>query len=274
MPILISAIIVFIMGVVDDFRELPARLKLPGQCIASLIPVVFGFQFSQFGPLPLGLLGKVITFLWFIGLTNALNLIDGIDALCGSISFIMLLSLGVLLHVQSIPEASVLSFILAGCVAAFLLYNKPKAAIFMGDGGSQFLGFMIAALPLLGKTPRLEYNLLPFMIVIAAIPILDTFAAIWRRTREGRSFFSPDKLHLHHKFLSMGYTKKSILFFLDIIQFGICAISLLTMLWIEGLRGFFVLAGAFIAMIIFFAIIHYTSRSVLRLNEQKGHESN
>jgi UDP-GlcNAc:undecaprenyl-phosphate GlcNAc-1-phosphate transferase len=262
------------MGVVDDFRELPARLKLPGQCIASLIPVVCGFQFSQFGPLPLGLLGKVTTFVWFLGLTNALNLIDGIDALCGSISFMMLLSLGILFHVQGVAEASTLAFILAGCVAAFLLYNKPKAAIFMGDGGSQFLGFMIAALPLLGKTPQLEYNLLPFMIALAAIPILDTFAAIWRRTREGRSFFSPDKFHLHHKFLSMGYTEKSILFFLDIIQFGVCTISLFAMLWLEGIPGFFVLAGVFIVMIIFFAIIHYTSRSVLRLNEQKGHKSN
>jgi UDP-GlcNAc:undecaprenyl-phosphate GlcNAc-1-phosphate transferase len=262
------------MGVVDDFRELRARLKLPGQCIASLIPIVFGFQFSQFGPLPLGLFGKVITFLWFIGLINALNLIDGIDALCGSISFMILLSLGILLHVQGVPEASALSFILAGCVAAFLLYNKPKAAIFMGDGGSQFLGFMIAALPLLGKTPQLEYNLLPFMIVITAIPILDTFAAIWRRTREGRSFFSPDKRHLHHKLLDMGYTKTSLLLVLDIIQFGICAISLLAMLWIMGIRGFLVLAGAFVAMIVFFAIIHYTSHSVSRLNRQKGHKNN
>jgi UDP-GlcNAc:undecaprenyl-phosphate GlcNAc-1-phosphate transferase len=133
---------------------------------------------------------------------------------------------------------------------------------------------MVAALPLLGKTPRLEYNLLPFMTALTAIPILDTFAAIWRRTREGRSFFSPDKLHLHHKLLDMGRTKKSILSFLGVMQFVICVISLFAMLWLEGLRGFFVLAGAFIAMIIFFAIIHYTSRSVLRLKKQKGHKRN
>jgi UDP-GlcNAc:undecaprenyl-phosphate GlcNAc-1-phosphate transferase len=265
LPIFISALIVFVMGVVDDFRELRARTKFVGQCVASLIPVMFGFQFTQFGPIHLGFIGKIITFVWFVGLTNAMNLIDGIDALCGSISLTILLSLGVMFYLRGNSDYTTLLFILSACVLGFLVYNKPKAKIFMGDGGSQFLGFMIAAFPLFNKAPSLSYNMFPTIVVLASIPIMDTIAAIWRRTREGRSFFSPDKAHLHHKLLDMGYTRISILGFLFLIQVGLCMVSLIVMLWIDGLRGFVVLLLALLAMLIFFSIIHYTFHTVKRL---------
>jgi UDP-GlcNAc:undecaprenyl-phosphate GlcNAc-1-phosphate transferase len=273
LPIFISAIIVFAMGVVDDFRELRARTKLIGQCVASLIPVVFGFQFTQFGPIQLGFMGKIITFVWFVGLTNALNLIDGIDALCGSISLSILLAVGVILQLRSSSDYTALLFILSASVLGFLVYNKPTAKIFMGDGGSQFLGFMIAAFPLFRSAPELNYNIFPAMVVLAAIPIMDTIAAIWRRTREGRSFFSPDKAHLHHKLLDMGYTPLSILGLLVVIQVGLCVVSLIVMLWIDGLRGFLVLLIAFLAMIIFFSIIHYTSHTIKRLKKNNTPQS-
>ena len=266
-PIFVSAIIVFVMGVVDDFRDLQARTKLIGQCVASLIPVLFGFQFTQFGPLHLGFVGKIITFVWFVGLTNALNLIDGIDALCGLISLNILLTLGTILLLRGNSNYTALLFILSAAVLGFLVYNKPKAKIFMGDGGSQFLGFMIAAFPLFKDTPELDYNMFPMAVALVSIPILDTFAAMWRRTREGRSFFSPDKAHLHHKLLNMGYTPLSILGLLVVIQVGLCVVSLIVMLWIDGLRGSLVLFVALLAMIIFFSIIHYTSHAVKRVKK-------
>jgi UDP-GlcNAc:undecaprenyl-phosphate GlcNAc-1-phosphate transferase len=162
-------------------------------------------------------------------------------------------------------EYNALPFILASTVLAFLVYNKPKAKIFMGDGGSQFLGFVIAILPLFKVDSPVKYNLFLMAIITTSIPILDTFAAMLRRRREKRSFFSPDKEHLHHKLINMGYTTKSILGFLLIIQAGLCIISLLAVIWIEGIRGFIILWGAFAAMIIFFTIIHYTHQAILRV---------
>ena len=264
LPLVGAGSLVFLIGLIDDFYELSARIKLIGQCIAGVIPVIFGFHITQVGPLHLGFLGPLITFFWIIGIINAFNLIDGVDALCGSLSLSIMLTAGIVLIVGG-SEYSSLPFILGGTIAGFLVYNKPKAKIFMGDGGSQFLGFFIAVLPLLRTSDPVEYNLFLMMIVIASIPILDTFAAMWRRTREKRSFFSPDKMHLHHKLINMGYTTKSILGFLLIIQTGLCGLSLIAVIWIENFRGFIILCGAFAAMIIFFTIIHYTNRAVARM---------
>jgi UDP-GlcNAc:undecaprenyl-phosphate GlcNAc-1-phosphate transferase len=265
LPLVGAGFLVFIVGIIDDFHELSARVKLAGQCVAAVVPVIFGFHITRVGPLVLGMAGPVITFIWFIGIINAFNLIDGVDALCGSLSLSILLVFGIVLYVGG-SEYAALPFILGGGVLGFLVYNKPKAKIFMGDGGSQFLGFIIAALPLFKSSlsPAAEYNLFSMTLALTSIPMLDTFAAMWRRRREGRSFFSPDKMHLHHKLIRMGYTTKSILGFLLIIQTGVCGLSLLAVLWLEGLRGFVILCGAFAAMVIFFTIIHYTSHALDR----------
>lgn len=264
LPLFAPGMLIFLFGLIDDFVELAPKIKLLGQCAVSSIPVIFGFHFTRLGPLELGVLGPVITFCWLISAINAFNLIDGVDALCGGLSFSIALTLGISFQLEGSPSAG-LPFILGGGVMGFLVYNKPRAKIFMGDGGSQFLGFIIAALPLVKPGKALEYNLFPLMITLSSIPLLDTIAAIWRRRREGRSFFSPDKRHLHHKLIDMGYTAKSILFFLLTIQGGLCGISLVAALWIEGARGFVILCGACAAMMVFFAIMHYTSRSVARV---------
>ncbi|MDR2536340.1 MAG: undecaprenyl/decaprenyl-phosphate alpha-N-acetylglucosaminyl 1-phosphate transferase [Treponema sp.] len=265
LPLVGAGTLVFILGIIDDFYDLSAVVKLIGQCIASIVPIIFGFQIECVGPLNLSILSPVITFFWFLGIINAFNLIDGVDALCGSLSFSVLLVLGIVYTIGG-SDYNILFFILGGGVAGFLVYNKPKAKIFMGDGGAQFLGFIIAVAPLFKPKPdAIAYNLFPMTLVVASIPMMDTIAAMWRRKREGRSFFSPDKMHLHHKLMNMGYTTKSILFFLLIIQAGICGISLAAVVWIEGLRGFVVLCGVFAAMIVFFTIIHYTSHSVARM---------
>jgi UDP-GlcNAc:undecaprenyl-phosphate GlcNAc-1-phosphate transferase len=277
LPVFAAGFMVFLLGVIDDFRELPAGAKLAGQCLVSVIPVVFGFHFSRFGPLHFGPAGPVITFIWFVGIINAFNLIDGVDALCGSLAFLVMLAIGIMqISIRNGAEYAGFAFILCGCILGFLFYNRPKAVIFMGDGGSQFLGFMIAALPLLTVNPAsgrsfrhsVGYNVFPMMVVITAIPLLDTVAAIWRRVREGRSFFSPDKVHLHHKLLSMGYTTKSILVFLLGIQIGVCAFSLLAAVKIRGMYGFTILCGVFASMLVFFSIIHYTYRAVARVKRR------
>jgi UDP-GlcNAc:undecaprenyl-phosphate GlcNAc-1-phosphate transferase len=220
------------------------------------------------GPVNLGVLGYGLTFVWLIGMSNAFNLIDGVDALCGSLSLSVALTLGVVVYLAGAGETGLgaVGFILGGSVVGFLVYNKPRARIFMGDGGSQFLGFMLGSLPLLLKSPPdLGYNGFPMVVVLSSIPLLDTVAAIWRRTREGRSFFTPDKRHLHHKLMEMGYTTKSVLGLLVTIQAGLCGVSILAVVWIGGVRGFIVLGAGLGVMILFFAIMHYTSHAISRV---------
>ena len=141
-----------------------------------------------------------------------------------------------------------------------------------GDGGSQFLGYMLGALPLLKSPLVLRFNLFPMVVVLSSIPLLDTVAAIWRRTREGRSFFTPDKRHLHHKLMEMGYTTKSVLPLLVTIQTGLCGVSFLAVVGIAGVRGFIVLGVGLGVMILFFAIIHYTSHAVSRVKGKTSPE--
>jgi UDP-GlcNAc:undecaprenyl-phosphate GlcNAc-1-phosphate transferase len=255
---------------VDDLHELRPRYKLLGQSVASLIPVLCGIHITTVGPVDLGLMGYFMTFVWLVGMSNAFNLIDGVDGLCGTLSVSVALTLGVVVCLKGTGDTGALGFILGACVVGFLVYNKPPARIFMGDGGSQFLGFMIGALPLLKSPSELKFNLFPMVVVLSAIPLLDTVAAIWRRTREGRLFFTPDKRHLHHKLMELGYTTKSILGLLVTIQVGLCGVSILAVVGIGGLRGFIVLWVSFGVMILFFGIIHYTSHAVSRVKERSA----
>ncbi|MDR2633887.1 MAG: undecaprenyl/decaprenyl-phosphate alpha-N-acetylglucosaminyl 1-phosphate transferase [Treponema sp.] len=270
LPIFAGGFLVFVLGLVDDLYELPPRYKLLGQSVASLIPLVYGVHLSSIGPLEVGIMGYGITFIWLIGMSNAFNLIDGVDALCGTLSLSVALTIGLVVSVQGADTGleGALGFILGGCMMGFLVYNKPPARIFMGDGGSQFLGFMLGALPLLKSPPALSFNLFPMVVVLSSIPLLDTVAAIWRRTREGRSFFTPDKRHLHHKLMDLGYTTKSVLALLVTIQGGLSGVSVLAVLGIGGLRGCIVLGVGFGVMILFFAIMHYTSHAVLRVKDR------
>lgn len=264
LPIIIAGLIIFLFGLIDDFLELPAKLKFLVQVIATFIMIFSGARFTQLGPWNFGILSYPITFFWTIGVINAFNLIDGVDALCGSISTLILLTFGFLYYIASRLDIAGICFILAVAVIGFLLYNKPKAKIFMGDGGSQFLGFMVAAIPLLsfGKN-SFDYNRTILAFVLASIPILDTIAAIWRRTREGRSFFSPDRAHLHHKLMNMGYSTKALLIILLLLQFGLCSFVIIG-LWCGAIKGFFILIGAVCVVSAFFVVIHYTHRAVLR----------
>ena len=276
LPLLIAAFIIFGFGIVDDILELPAYVKLLVQLVAVSLVTFSGYRFTQIFAWKLPtVLSFMLTFGWILGVINAYNLIDGLDGLCGSLSFTALISLGIILSVFKIPEATI-CFILAGSIFGFLCFNWPPAKIFMGDGGSQFLGFMIATIPLYTtKGISFEYNKLLIMVILASFPIFDTIAAIWRRIRDKRPIMSPDKMHLHHKFLNLGYTQKQTLFIILGIQVLLCACVSLS-IFLEKFRGTVFLVEAFIFMIIFFSIMHYTNRTVLRKQnneiEQKAKE--
>lgn len=268
LPIYIAAGIIFVFAIVDDILNLPAIIKLIVQLIAVGIVVFFGYHFTQlFGwkmPKPFAI---ILTFGWILGVTNAYNLIDGLDGLCGSLSFTAIVTMGILYYLSGNSESSI-CFILAGAIFGFLCFNWPPAKLFMGDNGSQFLGFMIATLPLYSSGDVFEFNKLLIMIVITSFAVFDTIAAIWRRIRDKKPIMEGDRSHLHHKLLNMGYTKKSALYLIVFLQILLC-ISVIVSYYLGTMKGMALLLESFSFMVLFFSIIHYTNRRVmLKKNEE------
>ena len=264
-PLIAAGCIIFMFGIVDDIINLPGKVKLLFQAIAALIIVLSGHQFTEicFIHLPTAA-GMFISFCWIIGIINAFNLIDGIDGLCGGISVLVLGTLGIIFYRSARPTAAV-CFILAAAVCGFLIYNFPPAKIFMGDGGSQFLGFMIASLPLYKSTWNFEYNKFLIIVVLVSIPLLDTIAAMIRRTYEHRSFFSPDREHLHHKLLNIGFSRVQVLFGILLNQIVLCLSAGLSM-YLKGWKGAVMLTISLAFMILLFSLVHYANTAVNRIH--------
>lgn len=272
LPILIAGLIIFVFGLLDDLKNMPAIAKLIVQLAATALVTLNGFRFTHIGAWELPtILSFALTFGWVLGVINAYNLIDGMDALCGSLSFTGITTLGILYYLSNNPESG-LCFILAAAILGFLVYNWPPAKIFMGDNGSQFLGFMIATIPLYSSGDVFEYNKFMIMIVITSFPVFDTIAAIWRRIRDHRPIMSPDKAHLHHKLLNMGYTQKQALFLIIGIQIILCCAVILSY-FLGTAKGAVLLIESFVFMLILFSIIHYTNRSVNRKHMRESLEN-
>ncbi|WP_428768151.1 MraY family glycosyltransferase [Treponema sp. HNW] len=261
LPLLIGSSIIFVFGVLDDFIGLRPKLKMLIQMSAAGIVTAAGFSFSVLGPWQLGYSGPVISFLWILGCINAFNLIDGMDALCGGLTVIILAAYAFICASFSLHFVIVVLILIAS-IAGFLVYNKPTAKVFMGDGGSQYLGYVIAVIPLLDFPSYIEYNKILLAGVLTSIPVFDTLAAVWRRTRERRSFFTADKAHIHHKLMNMGYRVKGILLILYAIQFFLCAIAVIAVCS-ESIRGTVILGIGLCAMSLFFSLIHFTNRAVI-----------
>lgn len=262
LPIIIAGAIVFTFALLDDLLTLPALAKLIVQLIAVSVVVFNGFRFKQIFswvlPTPISL---ILTFCWILGVINAYNLIDGLDGLCGSFSISTIITLGILYTLTGNPEA-IFCFILAASVFGFLCFNWPPAKLFMGDAGSQFLGFMISVFPLFDSSNIFEHNKLLIMIVITAFPVFDTIAAIWRRLRDKKPIMSPDRSHLHHKLLNMGYSKKSALYLLCFLQTLLC-VSVVISYFLGAMRGMALLIESTAFVILFFSFVHYTNRAIL-----------
>lgn len=271
LPILIAGFMIFLFGIIDDIADVKAIFKLLIQLVATTIVVANGFRFRQiFGwtmPIPFAM---VLTFGWILGIINAYNLIDGLDGLCGMLSFTALLTIGFVLR-HSFYEGTIICLILAAAILGFLLYNwpTPNAKIFMGDGGSQFLGFMVATIPLYSSATEFEFNKFEMMLVLVSFPMMDTIAAIWRRIRDHKPIMRPDRSHLHHKLLNLGFEKRNALYIVSGIQILIC-ITVILSTFLEKSMAAILLAVALAFMTCFFAVIHYTNRAVLRKIREKS----
>ena len=254
--------IILLFGVIDDIFNLKAKLKFLVQMIAALAVSLSPYHFTslfmwKFPPF----VGELLTFLWIIGIVNAFNLIDGMDWICGGISFLICLTLA-LIFMAGNNNIFLFYFMLCGALAGFLIWNRPDARIFLGDGGSQTLGYLIAIAPFFYKG-NLKFELIQFptMILLCSIPITDVIAAIWRRGREHRSFFSADRAHIHHKLLNVGFSKISAIFFLLAVQFFICLSAFVS--YFMSARGAVVLLGFSLAFVWgIFITFHYLNRAV------------
>ncbi|MGI6286440.1 putative undecaprenyl-phosphate N-acetylglucosaminyl 1-phosphate transferase [Moorella humiferrea] len=205
--------LIMLVGLVDDIKNISPRLKLLGQIAAAALLVAFGvrveFLTNPFdGLLMLGKLAVPVTIFWIVGVTNALNLVDGLDGLAAGTSFIAAVTIAVVAWLNGEGEVALLSLALAASVLGFLPFNFHPARTFMGDCGSMFLGFNLASLAVIGLTKSATVISLFIPVVILGLPILDTFLAIVRRLYNHRPIFAPDKGHLHHCLLAQGLTQR------------------------------------------------------------------
>jgi UDP-GlcNAc:undecaprenyl-phosphate GlcNAc-1-phosphate transferase len=218
LPFTLSLTLMHAVGLVDDFRDVKARIKFILQSLVAILVITLDFRFRVL-PLPgifvdLGWVSYPLTYLWIVGIMNAVNMIDGLDGLAGGISIIAAFAYGVIYAKLGLLFPALAAFALVGAISGFLVFNFPKAKIFMGDSGSLFLGFLLAVLPLLHKSAfPAQAGILP-AITVLLIPIYDVFAAILRRLRRKTSIMTPDREHLHHKLLDLGYDNRQILGFL------------------------------------------------------------
>lgn len=263
MPLIFAGLLIFAFGIADDMLDLNAFFKLLVQCVAALIIVMNGYTFSRFFSFELPRpLDSVFTFFWIIGIINAYNLIDGLDGLCGGLSVLTVFTYGII-FTQAPGCYAAVCLILVASVAGFLLYNRPMARIFMGDGGSQFLGFVIAVLPLFRTTANFEQKKLLIALNLVSVPMFDCIAAIWRRTREHRGIMSPDREHLHHKLMNLGLSGPQVLALLLAIQAFLCICTGISM-GIKTVHADIFLVAVFVCMLVFFSAVHYANQAKMR----------
>ncbi len=215
----VGATLMFIMGLIDDVFDIRARYKLLGQIAAIGLAMYLGltieFVTGRDSVVHTGIFSIPLTFLWLLGITNAINLIDGLDGLSGGVGSIVAVVLGIVALGQGRGDVATIAFILAAATIGFLPHNfSGKKKMFIGDTGSQFLGFSLAGLAILGVTKVAATFVILAPVMILAIPIFDTVFAIIRRTKNGQKIFVADRGHLHHRLLDLGFTEKKAVTFI------------------------------------------------------------
>lgn len=260
-PVLIGMAIVFAIGLLDDFFNVHALVRFIIQVTVALWLTLWGYRFTSlwFPGMRLIMLGWIsypVTILWIVGVINAINMIDGMDGLCGGISLIALFSFGLILMDRSQSFAASMATILAGSIVGYLFYNFPPAKIFMGDSGSNLLGFALAILPLMETQSVSKGTMVWIAPTVLLLPIFDVFAAMLRRIRQGKSIMTPDKWHIHHKLLHLGFSTRSILAMIYSTCMVLGAIGILE-LYFSPMAHWIVLIASWGMLLLLFIILHY-----------------
>ena len=266
---------------IDDCKGIAPLKKLAGQLIAAIIVVYSGVRIENlnlpfFNEIWLNYTFSIILTLgWIVGITNAINLIDGLDGLSSGIGVISCLSLLIIFSLNNSPLIAIIAITaLAGALLGFLPFNFNPAKTFIGDTGSNFLGYSLAVISILGIAKTYTAIVIVAPLIVLGLPVFDTLFAIVRRIVTGKSIkaiVQPDKKHLHHRLMARGYTQKQAVLILYAISatFGMCAVILLE-------RGIWK-AISFILMVIAVVAIGYNNlfkfKEYNESNEEKMKES-
>jgi len=227
--ILVGGSIMFLLGLVDDLYDLSPKFKLVVQIGAALIAYLLGVRieilFNPFGAaFSLGLLSLPLTVIWLVGLSNAMNFIDGVDGLAGGVSTICAVTLAIVAIYTHQPISALLASILAGSMMGFLVFNFHPARIFMGDSGALFAGFALAGLSVAGVLKSITATmLLPILILV--VPIMDISFSVFRRILKGSNPMKADAEHIHHKLLKAGFSHNKTVAVLYLVCAGSGAVA-------------------------------------------------
>lgn len=252
LSLMIGATLALGLGVLDDLFDLRAIWKLLWQVLIASLMYWFGFSIAAIsnpfgGRFGLGAFSFPVTVFWFVGCMNAVNLLDGLDGLAAGMTLFVSLTLFLVsLHFRNLIGMLLMGS-LSGAALGFLMFNFPPARIFLGDSGSMLLGFLVAALSLVGATRKAEAAVALFIPVVAlGLPILDTSLAILRRWYKRLPISAPDRQHIHHALVAMGYSQRRVVMTL----YGICLVLGLAALLITMGRNevVFLVIGSLVVM--------------------------
>ncbi len=261
--ILFGALIIVIVGIVDDIKALPALPKLIAQIISAIIPVAIGSRID-FVSIPFSdaatnivfndIISYALSVLWIVAVTNAVNLIDGLDGLAAGVSTIASASILFIALINGNAFVTLISVCLVGACLGFLPYNLNPAKIFMGDTGATFLGYIMAVMSIQGMFK--SYTLITFIIpvLILGLPLFDTSFAIIRRLVRGQPIMQADRGHLHHRLIDMGFNQKQTVSVLYTIS-ALLGLSAIIMEGYDTLTGVLLLISViiFVLLAIIFA---------------------
>lgn len=213
--IMVGCTLIYILGAIDDLKGMKPIVKFAGQVVGASVVFAMGLRINFVtnwfgeGHMDLGIaVCYFVTVIWLVAITNAVNLVDGLDGLAAGISAISALSIAYISYIHGWYGPTICMMVLAGSCIGFLPFNFHPAKTFMGDGGSQLLGFSIAALSVLGTVKSATVVAVVIPVLVLGLPIIDTAMAIVRRTLRHQSIASADKEHLHHRILRAGFGQR------------------------------------------------------------------
>ena len=245
--ILAGALVISVLGLLDDLKPKPAILKFGIQIIAAAIPVLCGVRVIAITNPFTDMMFRVPewlayggSILWIVGVTNAVNLIDGLDGLAAGISSIASVALLVILLIQHNVNATmmVLTAAVAGASFGFLPFNFNPAKTFMGDVGATFLGFVLGCISIQGPFKTYVSFVIPFLII--GLPIFDTLFAILRRLIKGQGIMTPDRGHMHHRLIDNGFSHRTTVIILYVLSIAL-AISAIVLFVSDFLRALLIM---------------------------------
>lgn len=284
---LLGSVIIVILGIFDDIYALPALPKLLVQIVAALVAVLHGNViqvlsnpnlFSDSPYWSLGAWAVPITVIWIVAITNAVNLIDGLDGLAVGVATISSLTMLVIAMLVSENVVALMMAALAGACIGFMPYNLNPAKIFMGDTGSTFLGFILATVSIQGLFKF--YTIISFAVpfLMLGLPLFDTCFAILRRLSKGQNPMAPDRSHVHHRLIDMGFNQKQAVAILYIIS-AILGLSAVVLTTSGPIKAMMLLCALCVAGLMAWKIsLGHTDTRAKKPNEQKevkdeGHDN-